>query len=144
MKTTKIQILPLFAGLVFALGLALGGMTRADIVIGFLDVTGAWDPRLAFVMAGAVLFNFVAFRLILKRPNPFWRSDFQVPANKKVDLRLVLGAAIFGIGWGLAGICPGPSLVTVTGLAEPALIFVLGMLGGVWAFRLWDQSTKRA
>lgn len=143
MNMKKVAILPMITGMIFAFGLALGGMTRADVVLGFLDVTGDWNPSLLFVMAGAVLFNLVTFRVILKRPNPFWRPDFQVPTDRRIDMRLILGAAAFGIGWGLAGICPGPGLVTVTSMSQPALVFVFGMTAGMWLFRLWDAKRAR-
>jgi len=143
MKMTKLDYLSAFAGLIFALGLGLGGMTRADVVLGFLDVTGDWNPSLIFVMAGAVLFNFVTFRLILNRPTPFWRSKFQVPTNNQIDKRLIIGSAIFGIGWGLAGVCPGPGIVAFSSLSLPAVVYIVGLFAGVWLFRGWDARSQR-
>ncbi|HZY33614.1 MAG TPA: DUF6691 family protein, partial [Rhodanobacter sp.] len=98
------------AGLLFGLGLSLGGMTQPAVVLGFLDIFGAWDPRLVFVMAGAVLTTAVGYRLVLRRPRPLLAERFQWPTSRRIDVRLVGGAALFGIGWGIAGYCPGPAL----------------------------------
>jgi len=122
---------PLLAGLLFGLGLCLGGMTQPAKVLGFLDLAGAWDPSLAFVMGGALAVAFVAFRLAARHRNALNGAPFAPPPDRTIDARLVAGAALFGIGWGLAGFCPGPALVAL-GFAEPgALIFVLAMAGGI-------------
>ena len=97
----------LFAGTLFGLGLAISGMVNPAKVIGFLDITGDWDPTLAFVMGGALLVTIPAFRLILKRSRPVLADKFELPTKKDVDGRLLAGSAIFGVGWGLAGFCPG-------------------------------------
>ena len=109
-------------GLIFAIGLGLAGMTQPAKVIGFLDLTGAWDPSLAFVMGGAVLVGLIAFPLILARRRPWLGGRFALPERNDIDAPLVAGAALFGMGWGLSGYCPGPALVSlVTGsdLVEP-------------------------
>jgi uncharacterized protein len=121
-------------GLVFSVGLALSGMTRPSKVLGFLDVTGSWDPSLAFVMGAALAITLVAFPLILRRSRPFLGSSFHVPQANEVDKRLIAGAAIFGVGWGIAGYCPGPALVTAGSGAVPAAIFAVAMVVGMTAF----------
>jgi uncharacterized membrane protein YedE/YeeE len=118
------------SGLLFALGLALGGMTDANNVIGFLDVTGEWKPGLAFVMAGALAVFSVGRRLALRRGRPLYADRF--PRTRVgVDRPLVVGSALFGLGWGIAGYCPGPALVSAASSAD-ALLFVGAMLGGLW------------
>lgn len=118
------------SGALFGAGLAISGMTNRFVVLGFLDVFGAWDPTLVFVMAGAVVVTAVAFRFVLRMPRPAFGDTFRLPSKDIVDLRLLAGAAIFGVGWGLAGFCPGPVLVgAVAGLTD-AWIFVPAMLAG--------------
>ena len=119
------------AGSLFAVGLAISGMTRPSKVVGFLDIAGAWDPSLAFVMIGAIAVHFVAHRLIRRRASPIFDAKFHLPTRKDIDLRLVLGAALFGVGWGLGGFCPGPALVTAAGGAFGALVFVGAMAAGM-------------
>lgn len=119
------------AGLAFGLGLVISGMTSPARVMGFLDVTGAWDPSLAFVMGGAVLTATPIFFLARRRQRPVLGETFDVPATTRVDGRLLGGAATFGIGWGLTGICPGPALVDLA-VAPLAIIgFVAAMIAGV-------------
>ena len=119
------------AGAVFAVGLGISGMTNPAKVVGFLDVAGAWDASLAFVMMGAIAVHFVAYRLIRRRTAPLLDSTFHLPTRRDIDGRLVAGAALFGIGWGLGGFCPGPALVTAAGGEGTALLFVLGMTIGM-------------
>ncbi len=119
------------SGAVFAVGLAVSGMTQPEKVVGFLDVTGAWDPSLAFVMMGAIGLNIVLFRFILRRTGPVLGGIFQLPTRKDIDARLVIGATLFGAGWGLGGYCPGPALVALGSGAGPAAIFVAAMLAGM-------------
>lgn len=122
----------LLAGLLFGWGLSLGGMTQPAVVLGFLDIFGQWDPRLAFVMAGAVLTTAIGYRLVLRRSRPLLGESFQLPASRRVDTRLLGGAAIFGIGWGIAGYCPGPVLASL-GAADPALLaLAASMIAGWW------------
>ena len=128
-------------GLVFALGLGLSGMTQPAKVTGFLDVAGAWDPSLAFVMAGAVGVHFAAFRRILRRPAPLLAQRFAVPQRGAVDARLLVGAALFGAGWGLAGICPGPAFVAAASGATPFVVFLAAMLAGMALFRVYQRAT---
>ncbi len=119
------------AGVLFAVGLAVAGMTQPDKIMGFLDVFGAWDPSLLFVMGGAVVLNFFLFRWILRRPNPLFASTFHVPTLRHLDARLIGGAALFGAGWGLAGYCPGPGVASLATLSTESFLFVGAMLVGI-------------
>ena len=125
------MIVALLAGVLFGVGLAVSGMVNPQKVIGFLDVAGDWDPTLMFVMGGALLVTIPAFRLILKRPRPILADGFSLPTKSDLDGRLLGGAALFGVGWGLSGFCPGPAVVAmVTGLL-PVFAFVAAMVGGM-------------
>lgn len=123
------------AGLLFALGLGLGGMTDPAKVVGFLDVAGAWDPSLAFVMAGALGAYALARRLILRRAAPVLADAFPEAPSASVDGRLVAGAVLFGVGWGLSGYCPGPALVALPVGGLTVALFVVGMVAGMGMFR---------
>lgn len=126
------SVLAAFAcGLVFALGLVLGGMTQPSKVVGFLDFSGAWDPSLAFVMGGALGTHAFLRRFVVARPRPLLESGFAVPTRTDIDGRLVAGAAIFGVGWGLGGFCPGPALVALGGASPTAGVVVPAMLAGM-------------
>jgi uncharacterized protein len=134
----------LFLGLLFGLGLAISGMIDPAKVLNFLDLFGTWDPSLAFVMAGAVVVAFFGYRLVLGRPAPVTGGKFHLPTVTGIDKRLVVGAAIFGVGWGLSGFCPGPA-VTGLGLgAAGTLAFVPAMLIGMWAARVAAARLKLA
>jgi uncharacterized membrane protein YedE/YeeE len=122
-------------GLLFGLGLLLSGMTDPARVLGFLDWTGQWDPSLAFVMGGAVLSAAPLFAIARRRGRPVLGTVLDAPASTRIDRRLVIGAGIFGIGWGLAGICPGPALVNMGIDAVPLLAFVIPMTVGLLAAR---------
>lgn len=123
------------AGLVFGLGLVVSGMANPEKVLNFLDVTGTWDASLAFVMGGAVAVAALGFRFVLRLPKPLFAARFQVPTRRDIDMRLLVGPAIFGLGWGLSGLCPGPALTSI-GLAAPAvLVFVPLMFTGMAAAR---------
>jgi uncharacterized membrane protein YedE/YeeE len=133
-------IAALVSGLVFGLGLAVSGMMNPAKVIGFLDVTGDWDPTLAFVMIGSLLVAVPAYRFIPKRPRPVLEEGFDLPKKQAVDRPLVLGSALFGIGWGLIGFCPGPAVAALgTGLA-PVFAFVATMLAGM-ALHAWLRGS---
>jgi uncharacterized protein len=120
------------AGLLFGLGLSLGGMTQPAVVLGFLDIFGAWDPRLVFVMAGAVLTTAIGYRLVLRRSRPLLAERFQWPTSRRIDARLMGGVALFGIGWGIAGYCPGPALASLGAGAPALLVLVACMIAGWW------------
>jgi len=134
------------AGGLFGAGLVLSGMARPAKVIAFLDVGRQWDPSLAFVMAGAIAVHMVLFRVILRRRSPLYDVTFHLPTRKDIDLRLVAGAALFGVGWGLGGYCPGPALVSIGAGTLPALVFVATMAAGMWLhshlFTARDPSTR--
>lgn len=122
------------SGLIFGLGLVISGMVNPAKVLNFLDVAGTWDPSLALVMGGALVVTFIGYRLVLGRETPFFEGKFQLPTKTTLDARLIGGSALFGVGWGLAGFCPGPA-ITAAGLALPqALLFLATMLVtiGVW------------
>jgi uncharacterized membrane protein YedE/YeeE len=119
------------AGLLFGVGLVLSGMTQPQKVLGFLDVFGRFDASLLFVMGGAVGVHALAYRLITRRNAPLFASVFALPTRRDVDAKLLLGAAIFGVGWGLSGYCPGPSIVSLAAGATPVVVFVLAMLAGM-------------
>jgi uncharacterized protein len=122
------------AGALFGAGLLVAGMTQPARVVGFLDLTGRWDPSLAFVMAGAMAVYALAFRSILgRRDQPWFDVMFHLPSRREIDLPLLAGAAIFGVGWGLGGFCPGPGLVAAASGAGGALVFVGAMLAGMLA-----------
>ena len=129
-------LIALISGSLFALGLGLGGMTQPARVIGFLDVAGAWDPSLAFVMAGAVGLTFLTFPAVLRLPKPILDQEFRLPRQKTIDSNLVIGSALFGIGWGISGYCPGPALVSLATLNPTLLVYVIFMLGGLWSGRV--------
>lgn len=127
------------SGLIFGLGLILSGMANPAKVQNFLDITGNWDPSLAFVMIGAIAVGLIGFSLAKKRETSLLGKPVQLPTSTRIDRQLVIGSSLFGIGWGLAGICPGPALVTLSAGVAPALIFVISMLFGMllyrWTFR---------
>jgi uncharacterized membrane protein YedE/YeeE len=130
-------------GVLFGLGLLVSGMSNPEKVLGFLDLTGAWDPSLIFVMGGAVLVGLVAFYLAKKRTQSFFGDALQIPTRRDIDKRLVIGSLLFGLGWGIAGFCPGPALVALgTGHAK-ALVFVLAMLVGMAACEWFFSGNKR-
>lgn len=126
----------LVCGLLFGAGLALAGMTRPQKVLGFLDVAGPWDPSLLFVLGGAVLLATVGFRLILRRGSPLLEPSFDLPATKIIDAKLIGGALIFGLGWGISGYCPGPAIALLAAPNIEALYFLPAMLAGWWLYRL--------
>jgi uncharacterized membrane protein YedE/YeeE len=129
------QLTAFVAGLLFAAGLGVGGMTQPAKVFGFLDIAGNWDPSLAFVMLGAIAVHATAVRRILRRRAPLFAVRFTLPTRRDIDARLVVGAALFGAGWGLVGYCPGPAVTALGGSAPAAAVFVPAMVAGMWMFR---------
>jgi uncharacterized protein len=128
-------LVQLAAGLLFGIGLVVSGMANPAKVLNFLDVAGSWDPSLAFVMAGAVAVTAIGYRMILAWPRPIFAAEFQLPMQRTIEARLLVGPVIFGVGWGLSGFCPGPALTSL-GLAAPGtLAFVPAMLIGMAAAR---------
>jgi uncharacterized membrane protein YedE/YeeE len=129
------MLVNLFAGTLFGLGLSISGMVNPQKVIGFLDFAGDWDPTLALVFGGALLVAIPAFRLILRRPHPVLAEEFELPTKKDVDGRLLGGAALFGVGWGLAGFCPGPAVTALASGLLPVFAFVAAMVVGMAAYK---------
>ncbi|MEC7948964.1 MAG: DUF6691 family protein [Myxococcota bacterium] len=131
------------AGLLFAAGLGLAGMTQPTKVVGFLDVLGDWDPSLAFVMVGGILTHMALYRFIVRRPSPLMADAFRIPTRRDITPRLVVGSAMFGAGWAIAGFCPGPSLVSAGAGAPTGLLFLGAMLGGMALFQLYDRRAPQ-
>jgi uncharacterized membrane protein YedE/YeeE len=130
------RVTAILAGLVFGMGLVLSGMTQPSRVVAFLDPLGDWDPSLAFVMAGAVAVYAIAYRVIMRhRRDPWFDIRFHLPTRRDLDVQLVAGAALFGIGWGLVGLCPGPAIVAAASGSIEAILFVVAMLAGMLAQR---------
>ena len=135
-------VFALGAGFVFGTGLWISGMANPKKVLGFLDVTGNWDASLLLVMAGAVAVTLVGFRYVLSRPKPIFSEKFELPTRKDIDIPLVAGAAIFGIGWGIAGYCPGPALTALATLSSESVVFVAAMVAGglLYGFVFREQA----
>ena len=124
----------LLAGLVFGFGLLISGMADPNKVLGFLDIAGPWDPSLALVMAGAIGVGVVAFTVARKRTVSFLGAEMKLPAARHIDRRLILGSMLFGVGWGIAGLCPGPALVSLGTGQIKAMVFVTAMVTGMGVF----------
>lgn len=143
MTHTTVHRLSEFAvGLLFGLGLLLSGMTDPGKVLGFLDLAGAWDPSLALVMGGAIAVGFFAFGAAKNRTTNFFGGALHLPTAKDIDKRLVIGGLLFGAGWGLAGFCPGPSIVTMATGEPKAVVFVIAMIAGMLVFQFTDRKPK--
>ncbi|MBV1775352.1 YeeE/YedE family protein [Burkholderiaceae bacterium DAT-1] len=128
----KRLLFALLSGVIFGAGLALSGMTDPARVLGFLNLRGHWDPSLLFVLGGAVGVTLFTFRLILRRPAPLTDSRFHLPTQTRIDRPLIVGAAVFGVGWGLSGYCPGPAFAQLANPGVEALYFLPAMLVGIW------------
>jgi uncharacterized membrane protein YedE/YeeE len=133
----------LLAGLVFGLGLIVSGMANPAKVLGFLDLAGAWDPSLALVMGGAIAVSFLAFMFAKTRTRSLIGAEMKLPGAKHIDRRLVTGSVIFGMGWGLAGFCPGPGLVALGAGAPKAAVVVVAMLVGMAIFELLEKRPRK-
>ena len=133
----------LASGVLFAAGLCLSGMTNPTKVLGFLDLFGRWDPSLGFVMFGAVGTYALLYRLIMRRAAPLFASRFTIPSKKGLDRSLVVGSALFGVGWGLAGYCPGPVVTSLANGTRSALVFMLGMIVGLELYGALDRYGLR-
>ncbi|WP_298213215.1 DUF6691 family protein [Acidovorax sp.] len=138
----KNRIAEFWVGLMFGVGLIVSGMTDPGKVLGFLDLAGLWDPSLAFVMAGAIAVGAAAFAVAKKRTTSFLGGAMHLPTARGIDRRLVAGSFVFGAGWGLAGFCPGPAIVSVGAGQPKAIAFVLAMLAGMWLFE-WAEGRAR-
>lgn len=131
-------LVALTAGILFGFGLALSAMINPAKVLNFLDVAGAWDPSLLLVMGGALAVTIPGFRLVLRRPAPLLDGRFHLPQRSEIDLRLIGGAALFGLGWGLSGFCPGPAITALVTQAAPVFGFVAAMLAGYQLVDWWE------
>lgn len=138
----KQNIVAAASGFVFALGLGISGMTDPAKVVGFLDLFGNWDPSLIFVMVGAILVHLVTYFLIRKRRTPIFSKDWHVPTSRELTPALLIGAFLFGVGWGLGGYCPGPALTSVVTLEPRVIVFVASMVLGMFAFHVLDRRYK--
>ncbi len=134
----------LVSGVLFGLGLALAGMTRPEKVIGFLNFFRGWDPSLMFVMGGAIGVHALAWRMLKGRPSPLLGGRFLVPTRRDLDARLLVGAAIFGVGWGLGGFCPGPGIASMVTAAPSVAVFIVTMLVGNFAAAKAEPAIERA
>lgn len=137
------RLLEFSVGLVFGLGLILSGMADPARVLGFLDLTGLWDPSLAFVMGGALLVGFFAFRVAKKRSRTLLGGVLHLPDSKKIDKRLIVGSLVFGAGWGLVGFCPGPAIVSLGAGHAKAALFVAAMLAGMLLHKLAEDYMRK-
>ena len=126
----KMGIVSFLVGVLFSLGLGLSGMTDPDRVLGFLDVTGKWDPTLLFVMGSAIPVYFVFWYLFNRRGKPLLDATSHVPSNRTLDRKLILGSALFGVGWGVAGVCPGPGIAATGAMSGGVLVFLVGFFVG--------------
>ena len=132
-------LIGLISGVVFGAGLALSGMLDPVRVRGFLDIAGAWDPTLAFVMGGAIIPMVIAWRIQARRAAPFAAAQFHLPDTRRVTPRLLAGAALFGVGWGLAGLCPGPAIATLALHPAPSAAFIAAMIAGFALVRAFER-----
>lgn len=135
----KYSFASMLAGLIFGLGLIVSGMANPEKVLGFLDLAGLWDPSLAFVMAGAIIVGLIAFAVARKRTLSFLGFNMKLPTNNHVEKRVVIGSMMFGVGWGLAGFCPGPALVALGAGEMKAVVFVASMVAGMLLFEFFER-----
>ena len=139
------NISALICGFLFGLGLAISEMVNPAKVLGFLDITGNWDPSLIFVMAAGLAVTMLTFRFILKQPRPLFESQFHLPSQSKtIDRQLITGAAIFGIGWGLVGYCPGPAIASLAYGQTETVIFLVAMMAGLYVSRRFRRSAAHS
>ncbi len=132
-------LVPLLCGLIFGAGLAISGMVNPAKVLGFLDVTGQWDPSLILVMGGGVAVFAAGFLLVKRTARPVFAAKFEIPTRRDIDPRLVAGAVLFGIGWGLAGFCPGPALTSLAFGITKVYVFLAAMVAGSLAYGAWTR-----
>ncbi len=126
------------AGFIFSIGLSISGMVDPNIVLGFLDIFGKWNPSLLFVMAGAVMVNLITFRVILKKGKGYDDCALDLPTKNEIDKKLIIGSALFGIGWGIFGICPGPAIANLLFLNGKIIVFFLSLLTGMLIFKITE------
>lgn len=134
------QIIAAFvAGLLLGLGLVVSSMVNPAKVLGFIDITGNWDPSLAFVMGGALVVAAIGYRLVWRRKAPLFEAQFHVPTSREITGSLIIGAVLFGLGWGLVGLCPGPAISAITLGGAKVALFIAMMIAGMLAVRLWQN-----
>jgi len=138
----KNNVAALVVGILFAIGLGVSGMTRPEKVFGFLDVFGNWDASLIFVMVGAVIVHFIAYRFIARRKSPLFSPQWHLSSKKEITWPLIAGSFLFGIGWALAGYCPGPVVTSLVSFQSRPFIFFISMIVGMFLFRLVDRRLK--
>lgn len=139
------RVVALFSGLLFGLGMMMSGMVDPAKVIGFLDLAGNWDPSLAYVMGGAIAVFMPAYLLIVRKmAQPVCAADFHLSKKKSIDGRLISGSILFGLGWGIAGICPGPAVTSLSGANPGVILFVVSMVGGIWLGSKWIDTKENA
>lgn len=136
------KFIALLSGLLFGLGLGFSQMIDRQRVLGFLDVAGTWDPTLLFVLGGAVAVTVVAFRFVLRLPHPIFAQTFRLPTKQDIDGPLLAGAALFGIGWGLSGYCPGPGIVALVLVSWQPLVFLAALIAGMAAYQGYQSATQ--
>ena len=142
-RTSAHRLSEFFVGLLFGWGLLISGMTDPSKVIGFLDLAGSWDPSLAMVIGGAIAVGFFAFGTAKKRTSNFFGGALHLPTSSDIDKRLLLGSLLFGAGWGLAGFCPGPGIVSMADGQPKAVVFVAAMIAGMLVFEWIDRLGRR-
>jgi uncharacterized protein len=142
MKNMKNGLIALVVGFIFAIGLGLSGMTQPQKVVGFLDIFGAWDPSLMFVMIGAIGVHFVIYHFFRNRKAPLLDAKWHVPMKKEITAPLIIGSVLFGVGWGLAGFCPGPAMTALASFEVKPFVFVGSMLIGMVIFQQADKRMK--
>lgn len=129
------HVLTYLTGLIFGIGISVSGMANPAKVLNFFDIAGSWDPSLAFVMGGAVIMTALGYRAVLRRDRPVYGPVFDSPTNRSIDARLIGGSAVFGVGWGIAGFCPGGALPALGTFDPRVLLFVLALVAGIFAAR---------
>lgn len=143
MSSFKMALGPFIGGVLFALGLGISGMTEPARIIGFLDIFGNWDPSLVFVMLGAIGIHASFYFLVLRKGSPLFAEAFYLPQKKTIEPSLLIGAAIFGIGWGITGLCPGPGLVSLVSGKTYAIVFVASLVVGALIAKLFRNYTRK-
>ena len=136
------KIFSLLSGIIFGLGLTVSSMTNPAKVIGFLDITGSWDPSLMFVMMGAILICFPVFYILRNNKKPLFALHFEIPKIKKIDSQLIFGSALFGAGWGIVGFCPGPAISSLALLNSLSILFVISMVVGFYSSKIFIPNKK--
>ncbi len=134
-------VLTYLIGLIFGVGISISGMANPAKVLNFFDIAGTWDPSLIFVMGGALVTTFIGYRIVLGRPAPLVEQGFNLPTSRDIDLKLVGGSAVFGIGWGIAGFCPGGALPAIGTLNPSVLIFTAALVAGIFAAKALQSLT---